>query len=217
MPWCRCCCCFQSSALWLPSEVAHSFDREIETDTHRVNHFNGCIILLCAVLSVHTQSIDIWIAGMCTFASKIRWQYVQVKIYRDEWLENKRDRENKKDSTQFNSIQFYLLIFHFWWKANLNTNFHWIKFSAFHFAIRRFSLPTFGVVTLFSRKIAKQLTHHSYMNESKWNWCQAYDSFLCTFHGECKALCEWIWFNLLNCQLQHDLYRGKKGWKKCSL
>lgn len=135
-----------------------------------------------------------------------KWKYIETNDWKIREIEKIR-------KTPLNSIQFYLLIFHFWWKANLNTNFHWIKFRfIFRFPLCHSSLrlPTFGVVTLFSREIAKQLTHHSYMNESKWNWCQAYDSFLCTFHDECKALCEWIWFNLLNCQLQHDLYRGEK-------
>lgn len=112
-----------------------------------------------------------------------------------------------------NFIQLCRLIFHFWWKANLNKHFHWIKFLfIFSFvapatSLHAFPMPILFSIFFYSGDIQSSAWHATpWMNVNAGNaleWCRRYG----TFAYKCFVCID---FNLLNCQLQEYLMRRKK-------
>lgn len=74
-----------------------------------------------------------------------------------------------------NFIQLCRLIFHFWWKANLNKHFHWIKFLfIFSFVAPATSLHAFPMPILFSIFFLLRWHSEQCLTRNAMNECQCW-------------------------------------------
>ena len=105
-----------------------------------------------------------------------------------------------------------LLIFHFWWKANLNTNFHWIKFLFISHSSGLFGVHAISLArSLFFLNLSRSVFRSAWHAPNRWNDAEDTTTFCMQSR---VVIC--IHFNLLNCQLsiEHYLLCGfqRKAW-----